>query len=305
MDLRREAARHARRETVLIMKWIFALNADPVDSYGDYARVAVVSARRHSSLQGVCLFDGEECEFSRWLVGQGVEVVQVRSRFYHDIERIAHARNTPFFFQIGAGAFLRLEILRLARELDWNDEFVFYTDCDVIFRADPCPLLEDLRPQLFAAAPKTFKNKPLHMNTGAMWMNVRTLDDPELEAWTRANIEKRLDFRFDQGALRVFYNPAHRWAWRLGLSEKVFYSVMSRLPSRSWKWDELPLELNWKPYWEPNPNALLIHSHGLKPLQRADLAAGKLPPFLAGMHTPFFDECAALWGDWLWEARSA
>ena len=286
------------------MKWIFALNAESVESYGDFARVAVVSARRYSTLEAVCLFDGEECEFSRWLEAQGVTVVRVRSRFYEEIAELAKACGVPYWLKVGGGAFLRLEIPHLARELGWEDEFVFYTDCDVIFEGDPRPLLEPLRPRFFAATPETFKNKALHMNTGAMWMNVRALDDPALQDWTRANLEKCLRFDFDQGALRVFYNPLHRLSWRLGLSNRLFYGVMSRLPVHSWQWESMPLELNWKPYWGANPAACIIHFHGLKPTGRVELKEGRLPSFISAMHTPFFDECAAKWDALLAKARA-
>ncbi|BCM90837.1 hypothetical protein IAD21_02699 [Abditibacteriota bacterium] len=287
------------------MKWVFALNAESVERYGDFARVAVVSAKRHSSLDAVCLFDGEEDEFTRWLQAQGVEVLHVRSRFYNDIQAVANARNGAGCARIATGAFLRLEIPRIAREYDWKDEFVFYTDCDVIFERDPYPLLETLRPHLFAATPETFKNKPLHMNTGAMWMNIKALEDPELDAWTRANMEKCLNFHFDQAVFRVFYNPLHRLAWRLGIPNSLFYGLMSRVPLHSWKWDDLPLELNWKPYWGPNLHACVIHFHGLKPTQRFELERKTLPSFISTMQTPFFDECATKWDDWLEKARTA
>jgi len=284
------------------MKWIFALNAESVDSYGDFARVAVVSARKHSSLDAVCLFDGDESEFTRWLQAHDVEVVRTRSQFYPDIARVAEKQDSPFGLRVGPGAFLRLEIPRLARERGWDDEFIFYTDCDVMFQSDPRPLLEPLRPHLFAACPETWKDKPLHMNTGAMWMNVRALDDPQFVAWTRANMERCLRSSFDQGAFRAFYNPPHRAAWRLGIPNSPFYAVMSRLPLRTWKWEPLPLELNWKPYWGPNDQASVIHFHGLKPTQRAELAAGTLPSFISTMHTPFWEECVARWDELLEEA---
>ncbi len=286
------------------MKWIFALNAESVDSYGDFARVAVWSARRHSSLEAVCLFDGEPCDFTDWLEGRGVEVVQARSRFYEAIGEVARRRNNPGLFRTGAGAFLRLEIPRVAQELGWSDEFVFYTDCDVIFQSDPRPLLEGLTPRVFAAAPETFREKPLHMNTGAMWLRVAALADPQLEVWTRANLERCLAASFDQGALRVFYNLLHRRAWRLGVPDKLFYAVMSRVPLRTWQWDDLPLELNWKPYWGENPAASVIHFHGLKPTYRAVTAQAKLPPYMAVMHTPFWEECAARWDALLLEAKT-
>ena len=286
------------------MKWIFALNAESVDSYGDFARVAVLSARQNSSLQAVCLFDGDECELTDWMRAQNVEVVRARSRFRPELERIAREQNEPLVLRIGAGTFLRMEISQLARERNWPDEFVLYTDCDVIFKSDPCPLLEPLRPRLFAVAPETFRDKPLHMNAGVMWMNVRALDNPAFEEWTRRFFLKCLASSFDQGAYRSFYNPLHARAWKLNVPDSLFYAVMSRLPHRTWKWDALPLELNWKPYWGPNPQACVIHFHGLKPTQRSELAANTLPPFIARMHTPFWDECAAKWDELLEEAST-
>lgn len=284
------------------MKWIFALNGESVQSYGDFVRVAVFSARRNSSLQPVCLFDGDECELTQWLREQNVEVVRARSRFRPELERIAGEDQDALVLKIGAGAFLRLEIPRLARELGWRDEFVFYTDCDVIFQCDPRPLLEPLRPRFFAAAPETFQHKPLHMNTGAMWMNLRALDNPAFEKWTRRFFLKCLASSFDQGAYRSFYNPLHARAWKANVPDSLFYALMSRLPIRTWKWDALPLELNWKPYWGPNPKACVIHFHGLKPTQRQELQAGTLPPFIASMHTPFWEDCAAQWDELLKEA---
>ena len=287
------------------MKWIFALNAESVDSYGDFARVAVVSALRHTSLEAVCLFDGGEGDFTRWLRAHGVQVVLARSRFHAQLKAIAQKRSAPWILQSGGGAFLRLEVPRLARELGWKDEFAFYTDCDVIFQSDPCSRLEAVRPRWFAACSESSLKRMLDLNTGAMWMNLKTLDGAAgFEAWTRAHLERCVDISFDQAAFRVWFNPIHRLAWRLGIADRRFYPVMARLPIRTWQWDKLPLELNWKPYWGANPGAAIIHFHGLKPTQRGELAAGTLPGFIARMHTPFFDECAAKWDGWLEVARA-
>lgn len=295
------------------MKWIFALNAESVAGYGDLARVAVVSARQHSSLDAVCLFDGGSDpkfargadEFTAWLSEQEVSVVQVRSRYYDEISQIARARDQGHLLNIAGGAFLRLEIPRLARELGWTDEFVFYTDCDVMFERDPRPLLEPLRPHFFAGCPEFSKRRGIFLNTGAMWMNLRALDAAAgFETWTRRNLGRCLDFAFDQGAFRVYFNPLHRLAWRLGIANHHFYRVMGRVPLRTWKWNKLPLELNWKPYWGPNAAASLIHFHGLKPTQRAQLEAGTLAPILQAMHTPFWDQCAQKWEAFLQSARA-
>jgi len=282
------------------MKWIFALDAGSVDSYGDFVRVAVLSARKHSSLAPICLFDGDECELTQWMGEQGVEIIHVRSRLYDSIVEIATRRQMPFWLQFAPGTFLRLEIPRLARERGWNDEFVFYTDCDVMFAADPRPLLEPLRPRFFAACPETFKDKPLHLNAGVMWMNVRAMDDPAFDAWLDRNLERCCEWQYDQTACRVFYHPLHRLAWRLKVPYRLFYSLMARLPVRSWQWDDLPLELNWRPYWGENADASVIHFQGIKPTQRDEVHTD---PFIARMNTPFFQESALRWDEWLQLAR--
>jgi len=278
------------------MKWIFALNAESVDSYGDFARVAVLSARKHSSLQPICLFDGDDCELTRWMQQQGVEIIHVRSRLYDAVVEIATRRGMPFWLRFAPGTFLRLEIPRLARELKWDDEFVFYTDCDVMFAADSRPFLEPLRPRFFAGAPETFKDKPLHLNAGVMWMNVAALDDQAFDAWVDANLERCCEFQFDQTCYRVFYNPLHRLVWQLKVPYEMSYRLMARLPARPWQWDDLPLELNWRPYWGDNDQASVIHFQGLKPSQRDEV---QTDPFVAKMNTPFFRKSALQWEEWL------
>ena len=286
------------------IKWIFALNDEAIANYGDLVRVAVQSASIFDSLIPILLFDGVPGEFTREMEDKSVQVVFARSRFYDAMAAIAEARQSRHW--LSAGPFLRLEIPRLARELGWLDPFVFYTDVDVIFQRDPTPLLVDLEPRYFACAGENFVNKPLYMNTGAMWMNLEALQriEPQFEAWTRANLEACLDFSFDQGAFRVFFNPLHRACWKLGISNSLFYGVNSRLPIPTWQWDVLPDELNWKPYWEPNPNAAIIHFHGLKPTSRQALERGELEPFIARLHTPYWDECASRWDELLAEAHT-
>ena len=138
------------------MKWIFALNAASIEDYGDFARVAALSARAFNSLEAFCLFDGEPCDFTRELERMDVQIVRVRSRFYEQLSNLAAQHNNTLLVKVASGAFLRLEIPRLARELGWKDEFVFYTDCDVIFQNDPAPFVETLKAHYFAAAARNF-----------------------------------------------------------------------------------------------------------------------------------------------------
>lgn len=39
------------------------------------------------------------------------------------------------------------------------------------------------------------------------------------------------------------------------------------------RWDKLPTEFNWKPYWGDYSNAKIIHFHGPKPFQKSALVS--------------------------------
>ncbi len=62
---------------------------------------------------------------------------------------------------------------------------------------------------------------------------------------------------WDQGAYRIFY-------------KKLF----------GFKWDKLPIEYNWKPYWNENTQAKIIHFHGPKPYQKEILLSANPPQHL-------------------------
>lgn len=287
------------------IKWVFAFSQSSADNYEAMIRVAVASARAHTAFEAFCLYDGQPCELTRWLETQNVRVVPCRTSFWPQLEKLSHKRGDDSVKSIGSGAFLRLELPRVARELGWSDEFVFYSDCDVMFQNDPAPFLEALRPRVFAVAPEHDRDSPLHMNSGAMWMNLREFGAASAAfcEWTARNFERVWDFAWDQGALRVYFHPLHRALWRLNVPDRLGYGLLTRLPFRSWQWDDLPRELNWKPYWGQNENAALIHFHGPKPTQRAALERGECGPLLQGFAGETFDFYARRWDKWLEEVR--
>ncbi|MBW3636701.1 MAG: hypothetical protein KY445_09610 [Armatimonadetes bacterium] len=287
------------------MKWFFAFNQLSEQNYGDFVRVAVVSARQNTDLEAFCLYDGAPSELTRWLETQGVTVLPCRFRFADWWEEQARAQNNPLVSQIALGAFLRFELPDVMQRENMEDSFALYTDCDVMFEGGVQPLLEPLEPRFFAVAPETFRHQRLHMNSGAMWMNVPRLrqENARFMRFAHHHMMQTLGSSFDQGIYRAYFDPFHRFAWKVRLPDRFFYAVMSRLPLKTWRWDDLPLELNWKPYWGENPAAAIIHFHGLKPTQRAALKNGELPPHIAQMHTPFWEKCVAKWDNWLQIAR--
>lgn len=279
------------------MKWIFALNQNSNADYETFVRVAVHSARQKTRLQPVCLYDGAPSPLTRWLEDRGVEIVPCRSAFAEELRRIAQKRGDEGIYRVGAGTFLRFELPRLARERAWNDEHVLYTDCDVLFERDPQPLLESLRPRFFAAAPEIHRAWPLHMNAGVLWIHLRGWASVEtkLNAFTRRHLERLLSDSFDQGALRAFFNPPHRFLLELGAPPRLIYALLTRWPTRTFRWDVLPDAMNWKPYWGQNSDAFIAHFHGPKPINHLGAANVALPPALAQLQNQAWRNWCARW----------
>lgn len=275
------------------MKWFLALNRDSpgFPLYAELVRVAIHTARKHTSLVPHLIFDGKDSELENWLAANGVTVIPRRSFLFDQLREIAQRTGNQNCLNIGSGAFLRLELPVLAAEHGWNDEFVLYTDCDIMFVGDPLPLLRSVRPRFFAVAPERAGDR-LNMNSGVMLMNLANLrtQDAAFRLFVQRHLELFTRSTWDQEAYRTFYStrlwPSLPWDCRL-----TRYTHWLRRK----RWDDLPLELNWRPYWGRNPHATIIHFHGPKP-QQEPLLAGKpvvaeLKPIMHLATDDYFDLC--------------
>jgi hypothetical protein len=244
------------------MKWFFALNerGNDFENYAAMLKVAVFTAQKSTSLKPHFLYDGAENHLTEWLRRRNVQIIHRRTFFYDKLKFIAEKRGDPNFLGIGAGAFLRTEIPRLSLELGFADEFVLYTDLDVMFCADVVATLKRFKPRFFAVAPEYHKNNYKRMNTGVMLMNLPALRecDAEFQQFIGEKIDLLVERQWDQGAYQIFFKNKF-WAFR---------------------WDKLPLELNWKPYWNVNAAAQIVHFHGPKPTQYAALTSDNPPEHL-------------------------
>jgi lipopolysaccharide biosynthesis glycosyltransferase len=226
----------------------------------------VRTARRHTQLEPVCIYDGEENALTAWLAAARVPVIR-RSTFLGAI--------TIEFPPIARGAYLRLEVPAICRERGWTDRFVLYTDCDVMFVRDVTPLLDGLAPRFLAAAPEGDRTDLVRFNSGVMLINVPAWE-AELPALTdtfRRNMAEALAPPYDQALLQ------RHFAGRI---------------------DPLPNELNWKPYWEQNAAAAILHFHGPKPAQRPLLLNRQGPAELQRLATEqYFHACLQWDAEWL------
>jgi hypothetical protein len=263
------------------VKWFFALNdsSPAFDYYAGMVQVAVRTARQHTRLEPVFLHDGTDNRLTDWLADEGVRVVRRRSFLAEELERLPALAGNPTARAIAAGAYLRLEVPELVRELGGPDRHVLYTDCDVMFTAAFDGALAACAPAWFAVAPEHDPADPLAMNTGVMVMNVDALrgDAPAFRQTVRERLAESVRSSFDQHAYRLHYRG---------------------------RWENLPPVMNWKPYWGRNPAAQIIHFHGPKPFQKYAVAAGVVPPGLARLATGAYGEYAAEYDRFLADATA-
>lgn len=220
----------------MINKWYFCLSEASIDrahhGWREMVFAAVNSARIHTNLKPILLFDGEENEFLDSLRKKGVEVIFHRVKFYDAL--VERNKTSPGYASIASGAFLRVEIPLIEKE----DDYVLYTDCDVLFMKD-LPNF-DKYPEYFSCAPQTSKTDYLNdANSGVLVINVKNMREsyPEFAKFIVKNLYEGWP-GCDQENYRRFYTG---------------------------KWDNLPLEMNWKPYWGENANISILHWHGPKP----------------------------------------
>lgn len=249
------------------MQWIIAINdaGRAFPQYCELAKVAILTALERTSLTPILIYDGRDNEFTRWLHRHGVRVIPWRSSLRPQLTACA----LP-------GIFLRVDLPLIGARFGL-DEYVLYTDCDVMFLDDVVDLLEPVRCRYFAAASESDRASAVDMNSGVMWMHLP--DMLELQDTFREFILEHLDelpgFSWDQGAYSRFY----------------------RSTAGAPLWEHLPPELNWKPYWEHSAAARLVHFHGPKPFQQPYIETHF--PELRHLTGECFDRLCTTWRDYL------
>ena len=225
------------------MRWYFATDAaGGMGETGELARLAVLSARAVGGLEPVLLYHGARTAFTEWMEQHGVYVHDTYPDF---LTSIAQAEAAGTYKAHSLGHWLRIAI----PEVEHDREFVLYTDCDVIFLRGFD--WDRIRPKVFAAAPEFKPDAWNYFNAGIMVLNVPAMRAtfPAFEAHIKTRIQSGEHFHYDdQIALNEGYH---------GL------------------WERLDPRFNWKPYWEFNSDAVILHFHGPKPSALAAIAAGQ------------------------------
>lgn len=220
----------------MLKKWYFCLSGASIDrenhGWRSMILAAVNSARINTDLKPILLYDGEENEFLDVLRAKGVEVIFHRVGFYDALKK--RDETSPGYLSIASGAFLRTEIPLIETE----DDYVLYTDCDVLFTGDVSKIND--RPEYFSCAPQAAKEDyDNDANSGVLVINVKNM---------RNTYEGFAEF--------IVNNLNAGWPGCDQENYRRFYQG---------KWNRMPLKYNWKPYWGMDNNAEIIHWHGPKP----------------------------------------
>ena len=230
------------------MEWYFALTEDSTAfrQYAEMIMVAVHTARKVTSLEPRCIYDGTENDFTAWLTKHDVRIICHRSFVRGALEELGRQKQNPHLAAALSGAFSRIELPELVQRAGGGGR-ILYTDCDVIFLDDVVPELEATACRYFAVAPESMRDDYVNMNTGVMLMNTERLREslPAFRDYVSQNLAALEAESWDEAAYRWFYRDESGPLW-----------------------DRLRPELNWKPYWGDGANAKIIHFHGPKPFQR-------------------------------------
>jgi hypothetical protein len=212
-------------------KWYFAVNKVAITDSFDQLFVCVASAKAHTSLIPICLIEDTfyEPHLQDRIDSLDVTVIKHTAEIFGEVEKVhGKEKSAPF-----NGHWLRTDIPIIERE----DEFVLYTDFDVMFRSDVTT--SDFRPTFLAVGPEHWMPDWSYFNSGVMVMNL-----PNLRG-------SRKDF-FNVVKKNIANTPPH--------DDQTMYNICYRD-----RYDRLPLSWNWKPYWGFSDLAEIVHFHGPKP----------------------------------------
>jgi hypothetical protein len=218
--------------------WYFCINEAGFDRSRGLLEVAVRSAAANTALTPICLYNGQNPAHVATLEALGVRVIRHRSLFEDDL-RAGYGEKFDTF----SGHWLRVDIPLI----ETREDFVLYTDVDVMFLAQPelAP-----KPALLAAAPEFDRSNLTYFSSGVMVLNIEGMQ--RVHAEFMAAIRARL-----HGAFKY---PAH---------DQESFNRFFR--GRN---DRLPPECNWKPFWGVNEAARIVHFHGPKPAHARQIARG-------------------------------
>lgn len=226
------------------MKWYAAISSYSSPDYLEMLEIAIVTCKINTKFSINLICDKKWDEVEKLKDRYGINVIYYGGEVFTTfIKKFQHDKRLTGI----AGTYLRADIPLIEEK----DEFVLYTDADVIFGNPNNSKLSISAPEYFAAAPEFDINDWSYFNAGSMLMNVKNLknDYKRFADFVIPNFQTLFNHAHDQGAYNHLYKG---------------------------KWNRLPPEYNWKPNWGINKNAVVVHFHGPKPKDIDNYFSGNL-----------------------------
>lgn len=254
------------------LKWVFAMTLDDRSNTGylEMAQVAVLSCRKHTTLQPFAIISADlnstvATMFIKWLQNNNVQIIMHQPKwkekmlqFLDTPQARSNTKYSPLYAktQYMVATFLRIDIPILG----FTDEYLLYADVDVLFIREVT--LKDFQklPKYYImtverqVTPTTNPFDTSCGNAGIMLYNMVNM---------RATYDIFLGHIFsntswNQGLHFMDYGPGDQGAYNSFYREK--YQSDVRLMS----------SYNWRPYWKDisavdNRQPAIVHWHGPKP----------------------------------------
>ena len=294
----------------VVRLWFFALDCDK-PHLEFYAKQAVLSAIHYTSLVPILMLHCRNSELEGWMQSHGVTVVDP-----HNSKLVQYLDANPDkLTNLGSSTWYRIaiptvideliaskhpQIVQLQKEDPLLLQYALYTDADVVF-LNKFHVHAHMLPRYFAlpvqgdawCCSDNRYSKKVHTNAGVILMNVTSFREiePEFTDYVLKNIVKNRpgaqSFN-DQTAFHSFFPiRLHNLNVFQIVHMGLFYSTYFKSLFTKYYSDTLPKFYEWEPYLGVNPEALIVHWHGLKVFINscAQLQQHALPTHNSPSHT--------------------
>lgn len=242
-------------EVIANMKWFFCINESSLNDGLEMVRKMLITYARTNLLllEPYLIYDGEKNdELTKLLNSYDVKIIYYRHRAADAFQEYCKdKKDGDWGYRVISSTYLRTEIPHICKKLGFKDEYVLYTDWDILFLKE-CSLLTKQKPVFLSVGPQFDQNDIIKdINAGIMVMNIPNMykRDHHFLDYIKENFQTFVNIGDnDQSAIRTFYQ---------GLYEGI------------------PAEYNWKPYWGENKDAHILHFHVIKPVSAREFIEGE------------------------------
>ena len=290
--------------------WMFTVTITNNDtetmSYVMWAKIAVMSALRKTSLRPVLMLVGRHKEFEEWMTKHGVIIAYVKPEQTSIIKYIEDNSIRTADSATSIGTHVRLIIPRILDHLErenklvgLNSSYILFTDIDIMFNGE-FHLEDAMLPRYVAFAIQgdvyccgNKYQKKYNIAAGVFVLNVTGYRETFIEFQdflVHQNDHNKKPIYYDQATLSEFYPPRIEIKSLIEYVEiALYHNAIYRSFFKKYYSQILPKTFEWEPYLGWNTEAKIVHWHGpklhfdscdLKPIEYASRDTWGILPYL-------------------------